>query len=121
MKRRLAGALCALGLLPLPGLSQEYKPPFDLKAQDIVASGQQLYNRNCAGRCHGVDGAEGFDAPILAGKAHLEAPFVWVMLIAGKPGSAMPSWQGRLPDDELWKIIPYVSALGDRARASSPR
>ena len=43
----------------MPGLSHVYKPPFDLKAQDIVSSGQQLYNRNCAGRCHGLDGAEG--------------------------------------------------------------
>ena len=59
MKRLLAGALWALGLLPMPGLSHVYKPPFDLKAQDIVSSGQQLYNRNCAGRWHGLDGAEG--------------------------------------------------------------
>ena len=101
--------------------AQEFKPPFDLKAASVIAGGQQLYNRTCAGRCHGVDGMEGFDAPILAGKAYLEAPFVYVMLIAGVPGSAMPSWKGRLPDDELWKIIAFVSSLGERARAASAK
>ena len=29
----------------------------------------------------------------------------------------MPSWKGRLTDDELWKVIAYVNSLGDQARA----
>jgi mono/diheme cytochrome c family protein len=117
-RRRLrrAGTLIVLGLLACAAPAQEFKPPFDLKAAAVVADGQQLFNRSCAGRCHGVDGMEGFDAPILVGKAYLEAPFVYVMLIVGKPGTAMPSWKGRLPDDDLWKIIAYVSSLGERAK-----
>ena len=76
-----------------------------------------LFNRRCAGECHGVDGQEGFEGPTLLGKAYIDPTYVFVTLITGRPGSAMPSWKGRLSDDELWKVIAFVSSLGDQARA----
>ncbi len=79
-----------------------------------------LFNQRCAGRCHGLDGREGFDGPILAGKAYLDRVYAWATLITGRPGSAMPSWKGRLTDDEFWKIVAFVSRLGDQARKGSP-
>jgi len=30
----------------------------------------------------------------------------------------MPSWKGRLSNDELWNVIAFVSSLGDQARAA---
>lgn len=42
-------------------------------------------------------------------------------VFTGRPGSAMPPWKGRLPDDELWKIIAFVSSLGDQARAAAEK
>lgn len=125
MRRWLATAL--LGLTWLPGIAgaQEYRfadpPRFDLKAPAIIAEGQILFNRRCAGRCHGLDGLEGFEGPILFGKAYLAPPYVFGTLIAGRRGSAMPGWKDRLPDDELWKIIAFVSSLGDQARAAGAK
>ncbi|MBI3634606.1 MAG: cytochrome c, partial [Candidatus Rokubacteria bacterium] len=98
--------------------AQGYKPPFDLKAPEVVVEGQTLFNLRCAGRCHGVDGREGFDGPILAGKSYLTPSYALAILLAGRPGTAMPGWQGRLSDDELWKVIAFLSALGDRARGT---
>ena len=121
MRRRLVTPLLGLTWLPCIAQAQDYKPTFDLKAPAIVAEGQRLFNRSCAGQCHGWDGQEGFHGPILSGKVYLDPPYVFVTLITGRPGSAMPPWTGRLPDDELWKIIAYVSSLGDQARAAAAK
>jgi mono/diheme cytochrome c family protein len=117
-RRWLIAALLGLAALPFIAHAQEYKPPSDMKAPAFIAEGQRLYNRSCAGQCHGRDGQEGFEGPSLLGKPYLDPTFVYVTLITGRPGSAMPSWKGRLSDDELWKIIAFVSSLGDQARAA---
>jgi mono/diheme cytochrome c family protein len=106
-------------LLALPWIlaAQPSQPPFDLKDSAVIAGGRALFNQRCAGRCHGVDGREGFDGPILIGKGYLDRGYVWATLVTGRPGSAMPSWNGRLTDDELWRIIAFVSSLGDQVRA----
>jgi hypothetical protein len=33
----------------------------------------------------------------------------------------MPSWKGRLSDLELWKVIAFMSSLGDQARAAKEK
>ena len=121
MRRWLATAL--LGLTWLPGIAQtqEYKPTFDLKAPAIIAEGQRLFNRRCAGQCHGRDGQEGFQGPSLFGKVYLDPPYVSVTLLTGRPGSAMPPWTGRLPGEDLLKIIAFVSSLGDQARTAAEK
>ena len=111
-----------LGLLSLPFIAhaQEYKPPSNLKSPGMIAEGRAFFNLRCNGRCHGVDGQEGeADGSILSGKAYLAPPYVFAILISGRPGSSMPSWQGRLSDDELWKLIAYLSSLGDQASATA--
>jgi mono/diheme cytochrome c family protein len=118
MRRGLVTTLVGLAWLPFIAQSQDFKPPSNLNSPDMLAEGRAFFNQRCAGRCHGVDGQEGFDGPILVGKAYLDPTFVFVTLITGRPGSAMPSWKGRLSDDELWKVIAFVSSLGDQARAA---
>ncbi len=119
MRRWLVAGLLGLAWLPFIAQAQEFKPPPNLKAPAMIAEGRALFNRRCAGQCHGLDGQEGFEGPPLLGKAYIDPTYVFVTLITGRPGSAMPSWKGRLPDDELWKIIAFVSSLGDRARAAT--
>lgn len=118
MRQWLVPALLGLASLPFIAHAQEFKPPSNLKSPEMIAEGRAFFNRRCAGRCHGVDGQDGFDGPILVGKAYLDPTFVYVTLITGRPGSAMPSWKDRLSDDELWKVIAFVSSLGDQARAT---
>jgi mono/diheme cytochrome c family protein len=113
----VSAALLGLISLPVIAPAQEFKPPSNLKSPEMIAEGRAFYNRRCTGQCHGVDGGEAFDGSILIGKPYLDPTFVYVTLITGRPGSAMPSWKGRLTDDELWKVIAFVSSLGDQARA----
>ena len=111
-------ALLGLTALPFVAQAQEYKPPSDLTSPGMIADGRVFFNQRCAGRCHGVDGQEGeAEGTVLVGKAYLAPTYVFAILISGRPGSPMPSWNGRLSDDELWKLIAFVSALGDQARA----
>ena len=120
MRRWLVTALLGLLALPFIARAQEFKPPSNLKSPDMIAEGRAFFNRRCAGRCHGVDGQEGEqNNSILVGKAHLDTTYVYVTLITGRPGSAMPSWKDRLSDEELWKVIAFVSSLGDQASAKA--
>jgi mono/diheme cytochrome c family protein len=116
MRRWLVAMMVGVACLP-PLAHAQARPDFDLKDPAIIEAGRVLYNQRCAGRCHGIDGQEGFDGPILVGRPHLEPGYVFGTLIVGRPGSAMPGWVGRIPDDELWKIIAFVSSLGDAAKA----
>lgn len=119
MRRWLVAAFVGLVSLPFIAQAQDFKPPSNLKSPAMIAEGRAFFNRRCAGRCHGVDGQEGeADGSILVGKAYLDPPYVFAVLISGRPGSSMPSWKGRLSDDELWKVIAFVSALGDQARVA---
>lgn len=111
-------ALLALVSLPCLATAQSGQPPFDLKDPAIITAGRTLFNQRCAGRCHGLDGLDGFDGPILIGKPYLDRTYVRATLVTGKPGSAMPSWNGRLTDDEFWQVIAFVASLGDQARAA---
>ncbi|MBI4246739.1 MAG: cytochrome c [Candidatus Rokubacteria bacterium] len=117
-RRWLLAIVLGVTWLPRVVHAEEYKPPFDLKTSEVVAAGQTLFNLRCAGRCHGVDGQEGFDAPILTGRSYLTPSYALAILLAGRPGTAMPGWQGRLSDGDLWKIIAFLSSLGDRARGT---
>jgi mono/diheme cytochrome c family protein len=61
------------------------------------------------------------EAPLLTGKAYLTADFVYVTLVVGRPGTAMPSWADRLSNDEIWQLAAFVAALGARGRSGSPQ
>lgn len=115
MRAWLLALLLLLAPATLPW-ADDFTPPFDLKDPTVIERGNKLFNRRCAGRCHGVDGLEGFDAPILAGKGYLTSGFVFATMWAGRPGTAMPPWRGRLSRDEMWEVTAFVARLGDVAR-----
>ena len=120
MRRWLVTAVVGVVWLRFLAQAQDFKPPSNLQSPELIAEGRAFFNQRCAGRCHGVDGQEG-EQPnsALVGKAYLDPIFVYVTLITGRPGSAMPSWKGRLSDDELWKVIAFTSSLGAQARSSA--
>jgi mono/diheme cytochrome c family protein len=47
----------------------------------------------------------------LRDRPHLRAAYVYATLIGGRPGTAMPSWAGRLEETELWQVVAYVVSL----------
>ncbi len=106
-------ALLALGLSALtsaPSLAQ-MTPPFDLSQAAVIAAGESLFNRRCAGKCHGLDAFAGEDAPSLRERSHLTPLIAYVMINYGKPPTAMPPWKDRLSDEDIWRLVAYVVSL----------
>jgi mono/diheme cytochrome c family protein len=107
------GLLLGLGLVAALATAQGTEPPFPLRDTAFIARGQELFNRRCAGRCHGPDGRDGMEAPGLTGKTHLTAWFVYNTLVTGRPGTAMPGWADRFSSEELWQLTAFVISLKD--------
>jgi cytochrome c55X len=106
--------LLALGVGALalpPALAQVPAPPFDLRRAEVIAAGESLFNRRCAGKCHGLDAYAGEDAPSLRERSHLTPLIAYVMITYGRPGTAMPPWKDRLSDEEIWRVVAYVVSL----------
>ena len=104
----------ALGLSVLairPAAAQVPPPPFDLSRASVIAAGETLFNYRCAGKCHGLDAFAGEDAPSLRARSHLTPPIAYVMISYGRPGTAMPAWQERLSDEDIWRLVAYVVSL----------
>jgi mono/diheme cytochrome c family protein len=92
-------------------------PPLDDPA--LVAQGRALFVANCA-RCHGAPGvapepfALGFrPAPANLANTGIEwkpAQLYWTIK-HGMKLTAMPAWEYRLPEHDLWAIVAYVQRL----------
>ena len=81
------------------------------------AEGKQLYNAmNCAG-CHGPAGGGGMGPPFAdADWIYGDQPEnIVASILRGRP-NGMPSFAGKLPEAEAWKIAIFVRSLGATAR-----
>jgi len=70
------------------------------------AQGQQLYVANCE-VCHGI-GGEGGLGPALTNNANVQARDDQALLefiLAGRPETGMPAWEGRLTEAEINHIV----------------
>lgn len=77
-----------------------------------VREGEELYTwYNCAG-CHGALGGGGMGPPlrdadwIYGG----DPASIYESIMEGRP-EGMPSWQGKIPDDQAWRIVAFITAL----------
>jgi len=92
-------------------------PPLDDSA--LITQGRALFVANCS-RCHGAPGvapepfALGFrPAPANLANTGIEwkpAQLYWTIK-HGMKLTAMPAWEYRLPDHDLWAIVAYVQRL----------
>lgn len=102
--------------------------PFKLVRSDTgtTATGNYLFNENCAG-CHGKDGAgNGEAAPgLLPAPANLQQRKlsrrrIEQALTAGVPGTAMPAWRN-LPSNDVFALVEFVQTLGKSERVSAKK
>jgi cytochrome c oxidase cbb3-type subunit III len=91
--------------------------PYDDDA-DAIRDGQRLYGWfNCAG-CHGGYGGGGIGPPLI-GQEERNAAEDYDFIYAGAR-EGMPAYGGRVPDDQIWRIIAYIHAL-NRGEIDVPR
>lgn len=89
----------------------DFKNPYEGN-KNAMADGREYYNWfNCTG-CHGGAGGGGIGPPfadsdwIYGG----EPANVFQSIVQGRP-NGMPSFAGRIPDEQVWKIVAYVRSL----------
>jgi cytochrome c oxidase cbb3-type subunit III len=101
-----------------PDLRQfEVRNPYD-GDPTAIRDGQRLYNWfNCAG-CHGGYGGGGIGPPLI-GEEERRAAVDFDYIYAGAR-EGMPAYGGRVPDDQIWRIVAYVHALS-RGEIDVPR
>lgn len=88
-----------------------------------ISEGKALYNQfNCVG-CHS-NGGGGMGPPLMDDKwiYGSDPASVFATIVEGRP-NGMPSWRGRIPNYEVWRIVAYVRSMSGQASkdASSGR
>ena len=92
-------------------------PPLDARAKlydnnaPAIAEGQLLYTRmNCVG-CHS-HGGRGMGPPLMDDEWRYGGRIdqIAATIAEGRP-QGMPSWRGKLTDDQIWKLAAYVRTL----------
>lgn len=96
--------------------------PYDYNAY-AIAEGKQLYNQfNCVG-CHS-NGGGGMGPPLMDDKwiYGSDPSSIFATIMEGRP-NGMPSWRGRIPNYEVWRLVAYVRSMSGQASkdASSGR
>ena len=84
-----------------------------------AAAGAQTFQANCVA-CHGLQGHG--DGP--AGAALQPPPrnlaalekraaddYLFWRISTGRPGTAMPAWQGVLSEEQIWQLVSFIRTL----------
>jgi len=98
-----------------PGGSQA--PPLDARAKlydnnaNAISAGQTLYTQmNCVG-CH-AHGGGGMGPPLMDDEWRYGGRIdqIAATIAEGRP-NGMPSWRGKLTEDQIWDLAAYVRSL----------
>ena len=86
--------------------------PFQGDAGKTKEGGALFVSYNCMD-CHGMDGSGAMGPSLADGRWHFGggAGEVFQSIYEGRP-EGMPAWGGRIPDDQIWRLVAYVQSLG---------
>jgi putative heme-binding domain-containing protein len=108
-------ALCALALLGLAVQAAHAQATNPYTNNNVaIEEGRGLFNGSCTA-CHGPNGAAGEIGPGLAipGRAYERNTDAQIFdaIKHGIAATVMPAHEGRLNDEQIWKITAYVKGL----------
>ena len=99
---------------PLAGKFLTLRNPYDRDKKAIATGAQLFVAYNCID-CHGADGAGAMGPSFQDGRWHFggSAGAVFESISEGRP-DGMPSWGGRISNDQIWMLTAYVSSLASK-------
>src|SRR5690348_1132989 len=100
---------------PEPATSPTDYPDYTGNAYH-VSQGKRLYrNFNCNG-CH-ADGGGDIGPPLMDEKWIYGGapPNIYATIVEGRP-NGMPSFRGRIPEQQVWELVAYVRSLSGQVR-----
>ena len=85
--------------------------PFQGDRTKIKEGGDLFVSYNCMD-CHGMDGSGAMGPSLADDRWHFggTAGEVFQSIYEGRP-DGMPAWGGRIPDDQIWRLVTYVRTL----------
>jgi cytochrome c oxidase cbb3-type subunit III len=85
--------------------------PFEGDRQRTAEGAKLFISYNCID-CHGADGSGAMGPSLADGRWHFggSAGEVFQSIYEGRP-DGMPSWGGRIADDQIWRLVAYVRSL----------
>jgi cytochrome c oxidase cbb3-type subunit 3 len=99
-----------------PGLGQArrfaaLKNPYEGDAKRIDEGSKLFIAYNCMD-CHGADGAGAMGPSLQDNRWHFggTAGEVFQSIYEGRP-DGMPSWGGRISDEDIWRLVTYIRTL----------
>src|SRR5262249_13259387 len=100
-----------LGLAQQGGRWATLTNPYEGNAARIAEGAKLFISYNCMD-CHGADGSGAMAPSFQDGRSHLggTAGSVFQSIYEGRP-DGMPSWGGRIGDDQIWRLVAYVQSL----------
>jgi len=97
--------------LPLQTRFATLTNPYEGNAERIAEGGKLFIAYNCLD-CHGAEGAGAMGPSLQDNRWHFggTAGAVFQSIYEGRP-DGMPSWGGRIGDDQIWRLVAYVQTL----------
>ena len=85
--------------------------PFEGDAAKTAEGGKLFISYNCMD-CHGAEGSGAMAPSFQDGRWHFGGTpgDVFQSIYEGRP-DGMPSWGGRIADDQIWRLVAYVRTL----------
>lgn len=86
--------------------------PFHGDAGKAKEGAALFVSYNCMD-CHGADGSGAMGPSLADNRWHFGGADgeVFQSIYEGRP-EGMPAWGGRIPDDQIWRLVAYVQSLG---------
>jgi cytochrome c oxidase cbb3-type subunit 3 len=87
--------------------------PFEGNAQRRAEGAKLFIAYNCMD-CHGPEGSGAMGPSLQDSRMHFggSAGEVFQSIYEGRP-DGMPSWGGRISDDQIWRLVAYVRTLSN--------
>jgi mono/diheme cytochrome c family protein len=88
--------------------------PYEGDKRAIATGGQLFVTYNCMD-CHGADGSGAMGPSFQDGRWHFggTSAAVFESIYQGRP-DGMPSWGGRISNDQIWMLTAYVRSLSSK-------
>jgi mono/diheme cytochrome c family protein len=87
--------------------------PYEGNAQRISEGANLFISYNCLD-CHGAEGSGAMGPSLQDSRWHFGGTpgDIFQSIYEGRP-DGMPAWGGRIPDDQIWRLVAYVKTLSN--------
>lgn len=84
-----------------------------------IDEGERLYGWfNCSG-CHSPGGGGAIGPPLIDDEWIYggDPGSIYESIVEGRP-EGMPTWGGKIPEEQVWKLVAYIQSMGEPTKAA---